>query len=201
MGVNLVLGMEDGGIETGPVEEDVCARALPVIEEVLGLYPEAVRGGLLQTLALHGRFRMRNKPFLGAAKAKKHLIHLAIRRRTEARGLRSTLHHEIGHLVEADDRFPMDRWKVISDGAYTGRGHRDSAGKASGPDVHHLGFVTRYASRNVHEDIAEMAELGFTRPRKLKQLAADYAAIARKLPLLTAAYGEIVPGLALPWNR
>ncbi len=191
---------DGGGAEKGPVELALARRALPTLQEVLMVYPEPIRGHLLKDLHIYGRFIMRGKPFLGCALPKKQRINLAVRTRTRPASLKTTMHHEIAHLIENHRSFPTGQWVEISDGLYTGRGHRDDEGKANKPELLAKGFVTRYASRNRHEDFAELAEVAFTKPRRMLRWAEQHDAIARKLDIATDVYERIAPDLDLPWT-
>lgn len=193
--------VEEGSNARGPVEGPVARLALPTVEQVVLFYPESVRGALFRELHVFGRFHMRGKPFLGAAMPKKRRIHLAIRQRTKPASLRNTMHHEIAHLIENHPKFPVKRWMAISDGQYTGRGHRDDKGKQCRAELLSKGFVTAYAAKNRHEDFAELAELAFTKPRKALRFAEQHDAIARKLDMLSEIYDVLVPELRLPWER
>lgn len=196
-----VEAYERDGAARGPVEPRVARVALPTIEQALMFYPEVVRGHMCRELHIFGKFRMRGKPFLGCAVPKKKAIHLAIHPQTKPISLKTTMHHEIAHLIEMNPRFPVKRWMAISQGQYTGKGHRDDEGKTSREELRAMGFVTKYASKNRHEDFAELAELAFTKPRKVLQFAKKHDAIARKLDIMSDVYEAIVPGLKLPWER
>jgi hypothetical protein len=187
--------------DKGPVEPRVALRALPVIGRTLMLYPTELRGGLLRHLHVYGRFVMGGKPFLGCALPKHRRINLPIRTKTPLASLESTMHHEIGHMVEMHPDFPERRWVQLSRGPYTGAGHRDLEGRRAGPELWELGFITRYGSKNRHEDFAELAEAAFTETRKVRRLAREHAAIGEKLELMGEVYSRMLPGLDLPWTR
>jgi hypothetical protein len=181
----------------GPVEHEHALKMLPTLERVLLQYPEPIRGDMLQRIHLIGRLKMRGKPFLGLARPKKFQIDMAIRAKTKPRAFASTLHHEISHLIEGDPRFPIKAWLSISEGDYSG--NLTDAPKQAAGHYHALGFVTRYASRNRHEDFAEMVELGFSRPKKLLRLAAKHERIRDKVVMMTAVYQRVAPELDAPW--
>jgi hypothetical protein len=185
----------------GPVEPRLALRALPVLRKAILHYPPAVRGGLLRHLHLYGRFQMRGIPFLGSARPRANRVNLAIRRRTPMMSLQTTLHHEIGHLICAHPDFPAGRWEALNTHPYTGRGHRDAEGKSRGPELWQTGFISRYASKNRHEDFAELAEVAFMHPDRARQAARQYDVLGRKLDLLSEAYTRLVPGIDLPWSR
>lgn len=185
----------------GPVDAPLALRALPVIERTVLHYPEAVRGNLLRHLHLYGRFQMRGIPFLGCARPNAARVNLAVRRRTPMASLQRTLHHEIGHLVEMHPSFPEAAWLALNTTAYSGRGHRDRAGKHAGPEVWRDGFITAYASKNRHEDFAELAELAFTEPRRALNAAQASRVLAAKLDLMARVYDRMAPGVVLPWTR
>jgi hypothetical protein len=184
----------------GPVEARVGMRAMPVIGRAIMMYPTTIRGGLLRQLHLYGRFRMRGIPFLGCAQPKRARINLAIRRKTPPGQLQETLHHEIGHLIEMHPDFPAGRWEALNSHPYLGQGHRDREGKFRGEAVWSQGFISRYASKNRHEDFAELVEVAFTEPRRAHQLAREYPVIGAKLAFLDDTYARFAPGMSLPWR-
>jgi hypothetical protein len=184
----------------GPVDPAVAVKVIPVIEDVLMLYPTNIRGGLVKHMYLYGKLTMRGKPFMGAARPKMGGFDLAVRPRTTVASYKSTLHHELAHLIELNDRFPADQWVSLSS-EYSGRLDQDSSSK-SVPHEEWLakGFVSRYGSKNRHEDFAEMAELAFTQPEKMKTFANTYRMVKPKLSLMTDVYQIAAPGMELPWT-
>jgi len=197
-GVELNVPREDESkkkIVRKPVDVTMAKRLLPVIMDVLMQYPEFVRETLLSQVTLYGKLKRNGKAYLGQAHGKQKSIDIAIRKRTKPFGLRRTMHHEISHLIELHPKFPADKWKSISEGAYGT--HQDSP--KSGGSFRDDGFVTRYASKNRHEDFAELAELAFTRPEKAKELAERYPEIGAKLKLMTRVYRKVAPDMVLPW--
>jgi len=185
--VSIIL-KEGEGDARGPADPDDVADILPVIREVLLEYPEALRVSLLSTIAIYGKFQMAGKPFLGSAIPKEKRINLAIRSRTSIRSMRSTLHHEIAHLIEVHPKFPKAEWLALSapfEGLLEDAEHH--------PRDWYLerGFVSRYASKNRHEDFAEFAELALTQAKELRSLANEYPAIAAKKALFSDIYAAI----------
>jgi hypothetical protein len=204
-GLNLHLvgdAGEDPNLVTadrGPVELDKALIALPMIESLILGYPSSIRGEKMTDLYLYGKLRMRGTPFLGAAVPGKKRFDLAIRDRTTAEGLAATLHHEIAHLIEFSEDFPAEVW-VSASAPYNGNLQDDVETK----DVElatwwQQGFISRYASKNRHEDFAELAEVAFTDPARARRAASENPAISTKLELLTRAYRHYTPGMPLPW--
>jgi hypothetical protein len=178
-----------------PVDIASAKRMLPVIMDVLMEYPDRLRELLLSDLTIYGKLKRGGKAFLGQAHAKSKSIDIGIRRGTSDAGLRRTMHHEFSHLIELHPKFPADKWKEISEGDYGT--HQD--GPKRGGSFKDDGFVTRYASKNRHEDFAELAELAFTRPEKAKDLAERYPEIGEKLKIMTRVYRKVAPDMVLPW--
>jgi hypothetical protein len=197
-GVELHVPREDESkkkIVRKPVDIASGKRMLPVIMDVLMQYPEMLRELLLSELTLYGKLKRNGKAFLGQAHAKNKSIDIAIRRGTNESGLRRTMHHEISHLIELHPKFPGDKWKSISEGDYGT--HQD--GPKRGGSFKEDGFVSRYASKNRHEDFAELAELAFTRPEKAQEMARRYPEIGEKLKMMTRVYRKVAPEMVLPW--
>jgi hypothetical protein len=178
-----------------PVDITLAKRLLPIIMDVLMQYPDMIRGTLLSNLTLYGKLKRNGKAYLGQARAKQNSIDIAIRSRTKAHGLRRTMHHEISHLIELHPKFPAERWKSISESSYGTHQDRPRRGGSYKED----GFVTRYASKNRHEDFAEMAEMAFTRPEKAMDMAERYPEIEKKLKMMTRVYRKVAPEMVLPW--
>lgn len=187
------------GDNLAPVDPFLAARALPLIEDVLMHYPTTVRGVLLTDMYLFGKLQMAGKPFLGAARPEKLRFDLAIRPRTSDAGMKTTLYHEMSHLIEFDEEFPAEEWVALSK-PYLGR--LDKLPETKSRDAESWwrdGFVTRYASKSRHEDFAELAELAFTNPARVNELADQYPLLDKKLDMLTDVYEDYAPGMTLPW--
>jgi hypothetical protein len=178
-----------------PVDFKLAKRAIPIIMEVLLQYPEVIRGGLLTDLNLYGKLRRKEKGFLGQAKPKTNTIDLAIRNGTRPSALKRTTHHEVSHLIEMHPKFPAEKWKQISAESYGTHQGKETKGES----FRHDGFVSRYASKNRHEDFAELAELAFTNPEKAQRLAEKYPEIGTKLRIMTRVYKKVAPEMTLPW--
>lgn len=183
---------------TSPDPDHVDAL-LPVVHEVLAVYPPALLHERVGHVWLVGRLRVQGRPWLGLAHPKIPCLEVALRSGTDPMALRRTMHHEIAHLVAAGRGFDADRWRAFSAGAYVGRGAQDAWGP--GQPWLREGFVTRYASVNPAEDFAELAEAAFTRPRTVRKLAGRYPRLADKLRYLSRLYLAVAPGIVLPWLR
>jgi hypothetical protein len=197
-GVELHISQDDESTKKttkNPVKLGYAKKAVPIIMEVLMQYPEIIRGGLLTDVHLYGKLRRRDKGFLGQARPKAHSMDLAIRRGTRSPGLQRTVHHEVSHLIEMHPKFPADKWKSISDDGY-GQHQGESARGSSYLDD---GFVSRYGSKNRHEDFAELAELAFMNPERARKLASKYPEIGVKLKIMTRVYSKVAPEMLLPW--
>lgn len=205
-GVNLHLVGTDTPTKKGShehaVDPELALRALPALEDALMHYTDEVRGGMLKDLYLIGKLRMRGKPFLGVARPKQHSFDLAIRRSSGPFRLKNTMHHEIAHLVEHAEFFPAEMWKAFGGGKYKGKepGKKWAAGSKGLDSARISGFVSKYASKNRHEDFAEMAELAFTQPGKMRKLGENFPLIGDKLRVMTDVYRRIAPGSELPWT-
>lgn len=182
-----------------PVAEADVQRLLPTFEQVLATYPAPTRVKLVRNVWLVGKLKIGNVPFRGMAHSSGR-FELALRPRTRPYDLFGTMHHEIGHLFELRPGFDRDTWRSFSDGSYLGR-HPDQKWdpKAKGQPWLALGFVSKYASKNVHEDFAEMAELSFSRPDLIRTYYDQYPLIRAKMDFLTSYYLKMAPGIALPW--
>jgi len=184
----------------GPVDPELALTVIPIIEDVLMEYPVEMRGGMLTDMYLYGKLTMRGKPFMGAAHPGMKSFDLAVRPRTTEQSYRSTLHHELAHLIEGDEHFDEERWVNVST-PYSGRLDLEPESKdIPQEEWNQQGFVTRYASKNRHEDFAEMAELAFTNPEHLKELVKEHPKLKPKLQMMADVYQQYMPGMRLPWT-
>jgi hypothetical protein len=184
----------------GPVDPELALTVIPIIEDVLMEYPVEMRGGMLTDMYLYGKLTMRGKPFMGAAHPGMKSFDLAVRPRTTEASYRSTLHHELAHLIEGDEHFDEERWLNLS-APYSGRLDLEPESKDIPQDEwNQQGFVTRYASKNRHEDFAEMAEIAFTNPERLQALVKEHPKLKPKLQMMADVYQQYMPGMRLPWT-
>lgn len=192
------------GAQTAPADPKDVRRLLPVVKDVLGQYPADLRDEMLDEVRVVGKLRSKGTPFLGRAVPDKDLFELAMRKRTSKDGLERTLHHEIAHLIEHEVSFPEQKWASINGAPYANGSIKRKSGEArpatESTGLFRNGFVSRYASKNIHEDFAEFAELAFTRPDRMRELARKYPRIQEKLKLFTDLYESIPGRMRLPWK-
>lgn len=188
------------GVELGAVDPKLARAQLPSIERVLMSYPAEVRQEMIGSLYLVGKLRVDGTPFLGLAHPKQGRFEIAIHPRTEPEALQRTLHHEIGHLFEAEAPFKESGFRELSAGRYVGATPVKKWGDADRAEWLGQGFVSRYASKNAMEDFSELAGLAWMRPDRARALAADYPEIGTKLDVLTRVYQRTAPGIVLPWT-
>jgi hypothetical protein len=182
----------------GPVQPRLALKALPTVRAALSGYGTSLAdAGLLTTLRLGGKLRAHGTPFLGMANPRAQRFDLAVRRRTPPERLSATLHHELAHLVAAQEAVHMKAYARLG-GGYVGA--QPNTRWDTLADAQAAGFVSMYASKNPSEDFAELAELAFSAPEAALQLAADHPVIAAKLVFLTEAYRTVLPDVARPWE-
>ena len=184
--------------EVAPPDPALVQLHLPVVEEVLMAYPVSVRERVVPHIWVVGKLLIAGTPFLGVAHPRERRFDLALRRGTNEAKLVRTMHHEIAHMIQGQGRFDRDRWRGISEGSYVGR-KPDEAWKGRGAAFLREGFVSAYASKNIHEDFAEMAELAFVHPDRIRVLFARFPRIRAKMVYLTGYYERVAPGIVLPW--
>jgi hypothetical protein len=192
------------GAQTTPAATKDLKRLLPVVKDVLRQYPAALRDEMLDEVRVVGKLKSNGTPFLGRAVPDKDLFEIAMRNRTTKEGLQRTMHHEIAHLIEHEVTFPSLRWAAINGKPYANKSIKRKEGEArpatESNSLFRDGFVSRYATKNIHEDFAEFAEMAFTRPDRLRELARKYPRIDEKLKLFTALYESIPGKFELPWR-
>ncbi len=187
-------------VELGAPDPALVVRFAPLIARQLSLYPVEVRQRFVPHVVLVGKLRWNGTPFLGMAHPREGRFDLALRRGTRAPQLLGTLHHEIGHLFMADARFPRAQFKAISDGRYVGLRPNDHWNARDPQAWLRAGFVSRYGSKNPHEDFAEIVQLGFINPEQLQAWTQTYPKIRQKLDLITRHYDVVAPGMLVPWT-
>lgn len=186
-------------IVLGPPDPALVVRFLPTIAGVLGQYPVDFRRRLVPNVLLVGKLQASGTPFLGLAHPREGRFDLAIRSGSTDGKLSATLHHELGHLVFADPRVDKEAFKAISGDTYVGLKPDQKWGRAKAVEWLEAGFISRYASKNAHEDFAELAQVAFTRPDVARRFHHRFARIGLKLEFLTGAYRKVAPEMVLPW--
>lgn len=180
------------------VEPAIAHRSITVIDRAMRFYGDDILGDVLQAIYVVGDLRRNGKPILGAVQKNGVSLDLAIRKRASPMRIQQTIHHEIAHLVEGKDSFPVKAWVEVSGrSAYKAGEHKTAWGKGGG--FLRSGFMSTYGSMNRHEDFAEMAEVAFTRPDKARQLGMKYPKLRTKLELMADVYERLYPQTITPW--
>lgn len=170
-----------------PDVEDV-ERVSGALFDALLRYRKGPLSALLSEVVFVGRLNIRGTPFLGLARPDHKEITIAVRDQTSSRQAVSTLHHEIGHLVEGNSRFPKAEWLALSE-EFSG----PFKGEYKNPREWYLerGFITAYGSKNRHEDFAEYVELMFEDEAQLNRFAKKYPRVAAKAALVRKVYADM----------
>lgn len=188
------------GVELGVVDPKLARRQLPFLSGVLMAYPPSVRQDMIGNLVLVGKLRIDDVPFLGLAHPRLGRFELALHPQTDPEELARTMHHEIGHLFEAEEPFRTSGFRDVSADAYVGRAPVKHWRGAARVEWLGEGFVTPYASKNAAEDFSEIAGLAWMHPDRARDLARRFPTISAKLDMLTDIYLRTAPDIVLPWT-
>lgn len=188
------------GVELGVVDAKLAKRELPFLRDVLMAYPPSVRHDMIANLYLVGKLRIDDVPFLGLAQPHQGRFELALHPQTDPEELARTMHHEIGHLFQAEEPYQTSGYRDLSAGSYVGRAPVKHWKDAARLEWLTAGFVTPYASKNASEDFSELAGLAWMHPDRARELAARFPTIGVKLELLTDVYQRTAPDAVLPWT-
>jgi hypothetical protein len=187
-------------VELGVVDPKLARQKLPLLSAVLMAYPSSVRRDMIGHLYLVGKLRIDGVPFLGVAQPRQGRFELALRPQTDPEELARTMHHEIGHLFEAEDPYRTSGFRDVSADAYVGQAPVKHWKDAARLEWLTAGFVTPYASKNAAEDFSEIAGLAWMHPDRARELAKRFPTIGAKLDMLTDIYQRTAPGIVLPWT-
>lgn len=102
------------------------------------------------------------------------------------------VHHELSSLVYMRSPFVIFAWQALLPKEWKPVSSNYEAltqDRNIGPDYEN-GFLSRYGKTNVENDFNIYAEFAFAEPEKLRELAATYPIIAKKLSLFITAYSQ-----------
>ena len=188
------------GVELGVVDRKLARRELPLLSDVLMAYPTSVRHDMIGNLYLVGKLRIEDVPFLGLAHPRQGRFELALHPQTDPEELARTMHHEIGHLFEAEEPYRTSGFRDVSAGTYVGRAPVKHWKDSARIEWLGAGFVTPYASKNAGEDFSEIAGLAWMHPDRARDLAKRFPTLSAKLDMLTDIYQRTAPDIVLPWT-
>ena len=105
------------------------------------------------------------------------------------------VHHELSSLIYIRSPFVIFAWQALLPKEWEPVSSNYEAltqNKNIGPDYGN-GFLSRYGKTNAENDFNIYAEFAFAEPEKLRELAATYPIIAKKLSLFITAYTQVFP--------
>jgi hypothetical protein len=114
--------------------------------------------------------------------------------------LKKTIHHEFSSILIHNNSFPVKNWMAVlpNDFSYAKSVEQEVTAINSGwkpetpaPEIFEKGFLTKYGMSTMENDINTYAEMLFTEPERLKNLAREYIDIERKYAILTAFYRNL----------
>lgn len=103
------------------------------------------------------------------------------------------VHHELSSLIYIRSPFVIFAWQALLPKEWEPVSSNYEAltqDRYIGPDYEN-GFLSRYSKTNVENDFNIYAEFAFSEPEKLRELAATYPIIAKKLSLFITAYTQV----------
>lgn len=105
------------------------------------------------------------------------------------------VHHELSSLIYIRSPFVIFAWQALLPKEWEPVSSNYEAltqDRNTGPDYEN-GFLSTYGKTNIENDFNIFAEFAFSEPEKLRDLAAKYPTIAKKLSLFITAYKQVLP--------
>lgn len=105
------------------------------------------------------------------------------------------VHHELSSLIYLRSPFVNLAWQGLLPESWNPTSSNYEAltqDRSIGPDYEN-GFLSTYSKTNIENDFNIFAEFAFSEPEKLRDLAAKYPTIAKKLSLFITAYKQVLP--------
>ena len=105
------------------------------------------------------------------------------------------VHHELSSLIYLRSPFVNLAWQGLLPESWSPVSSNYEAltqNRSIGPDYEN-GFLSTYGKTNIENDFNIFAEFAFSEPEKLRDLAAKYPTIAKKLSLFITAYKQVLP--------
>ncbi|MDN3436399.1 hypothetical protein QMA03_18650 [Pseudoalteromonas sp. APC 3356] len=102
------------------------------------------------------------------------------------------VHHELSSLIYIRSPFVIFAWQALLPKEWKPVSSNYEAltqDRNVGPDYEN-GFLSRYGKTNIENDFNIYAEFAFAEPEKLRELAATYPIIAKKLSLFITGYTQ-----------
>jgi hypothetical protein len=174
------------------VDLDALPRALDGIAESLAVYPRGFVAARCKAIFVCGSLTLDGAE-AGGTYGPAWIILVATRRVGDA-GIFETarlgVHHELSSLVwNARPDLPA-RWRAELPAGWTDAPDNAAALASGQPGAADLdrGFLSPYGATTAENDFNVYAELAFTEPQRVADLAASRPLVARKLALLIDAY-------------
>lgn len=159
---------------------------VPELVEALLIYPRPFRERLIREVRIEDTLYDGEFEWGGFAACGEASVHLAVGA-LSPRAAGDALHHEIGHLIYCDDRFPRDVWDAVS-ASYMPLSPMALRLRIAPLDLDRdlfpSGFLTAYGATTPHEDAAEFLRLWRTRPQRVNDLATHHPLIRAKRSIL-----------------
>ena len=174
-------------------------RLLPITEEFLSKYSKSILKKNLLDIYLLGELKFYGKSY-GATNSKSALY---VKSKGKSEGftdsyLLGMMHHEFSSILLRNykDEFPTDAWKAANQDGWkyfgTGEsmlGQKDLFGQSE--ELLSRGFLVKYSQSSLEDDFNTFADLAFTEPNRLKELASKYERINKKYQLMIDFYKKI----------
>ncbi|MDQ2043206.1 hypothetical protein NRL14_05605 [Pseudoalteromonas sp. 20-92] len=173
---------------------DSAAETLDGIESALGVYPEGFISEVIDTIYIVGAITIEGAAAGGTYGSR----WIALSNVAQWNGTKANyenayrgVHHELSSLIFNNSPFSVMTWQSLL--------NRDWKAAASNfealtkdelaPD-YSAGFLSDYGKTSMGNDFNTYAEFAFTEPEKLRELAATYPIIAKKLSVFISAYTQ-----------
>ena len=194
----LGIGGKPPTLEMESTSLEDSSESLDGIETALEVYPEGFVSKFINAIYISGPMLMEGAE-AGGTYSRNSIILSNISDKNGTNfnyenSLRG-VHHELSSLIYLRSPFVNLAWQGLLPESWSPASSNYEAltqDRSIGPDYEN-GFLSTYGKTNIENDFNIFAEFAFSEPEKLRDLAAKYPTIAKKLSLFITAYKQVLP--------
>lgn len=173
------------------------SELLDGIETALGVYPEGFISEVIDTIYIAGSITIEGAAAGGTYGSRWiALSNVAQWNGTKANyeNAHSGVHHELSSLIFNNSPFSVMTWQSLLNRDWKpAKSNFEALTKDELAPDYSAGFLSDYGKISMGNDFNIYAEFAFAEPEKLRELAATYPIIAKKLSLFITAYTQVFP--------
>ena len=176
---------------------DSAAETLDGIESALGVYPEGFISEVIDTIYIAGSITIEGAAAGGTYGSR----WIALSNVAQWNGTKANyenayrgVHHELSSLIFNNSPFSVMTWQSLLNRDWKPAvSNFEALTKDELAPDYSAGFLSDYGKTSMGNDFNIYAEFAFSEPEKLRELAATYPIIAKKLSLFITAYTQVFP--------